>query len=69
VRLNERFSCPKNERETGERPNVFSSEKILTPINSARTAFETKNIPRKRKRRFFLSFIYLTFVDVNGFYS
>jgi hypothetical protein len=63
VRLKERFSCPKNERDTGRIPNVFSSEKIFTPINSAITAFETKNIPKKRKRRFFLSFILFTFVE------
>jgi hypothetical protein len=46
VRLNDRFDSPKKERLTGEKPSHFSSENILTPINSARSALAIKKEPR-----------------------
>jgi hypothetical protein len=46
VKLNERLVSPKNERFKGGMPINFSREKILTPMNSARSALATKKDPR-----------------------
>lgn len=39
---------PKTSKEIGVNPNVFSTEKILTPINSATKALAIKNEPSNK---------------------
>jgi hypothetical protein len=39
---------PNTSQEIGVKPSVFSTEKILTPVNSATNALAMKNVPNNK---------------------